>query len=141
MMRTEKSFNDDEKVCGNCFWLNYCFSHFKGIFRDSTCLFNPQSFEPVVKSDSGYDVRAQGSGFETLPEGFFQDEEYEQRESQLLLAEKYLLIDALMRKQWSQKRAAEYLGVSQRTVNYLCRKHGLRHPNWWRYHELPDTAE
>lgn len=135
MMSLEKLLNDDlEEVCGNCFWVQYCFSQFKGVFVDSPCLFQPSAFERVRKNSWGGNLLAQSPEAAVLPEGFFEAEDETRRESQLSIAEKYLLIDALMRKQWSQKRAAEYLGVSQRTINYLCRKHGVRHPNWWRYH-------
>ena len=139
-MSLEKSSNEVEfeKVCGNCFWVKYCHSQFKGVFRDSICLFQPSTFEPAIP-DSGYFIRASPVGSEVFPEAFFDEENLSVRENHLDLAQKYLLLDALMRKQWSQKRAAEYLGVSQRTVNYLCRKHGLRHPNWWKFR--PDDIE
>ncbi len=131
----ENSLNDD-RVCGNCFWLQYCFSQFKGIFQDSICLFQPSAFEPTYHNDWGGEIKAQSPDLAVFPDNFFEKEQETRQESQLAIAEKYLVIDALMRKQWSQKRAAEYLGVSQRSINYLCRKHGLRHPHWWKLYPL-----
>jgi DNA-binding NtrC family response regulator len=48
-------------------------------------------------------------------------------------AERRLLLAALERSGFVQKRAAEWLGVSRRKLNYMIGKHGIRHPSWRRH--------
>lgn len=50
----------------------------------------------------------------------------------LVEQEKDLILSALEEVSWSQKRAAEKLGVSPRALNYKIRKFGITHPNWRR---------
>jgi len=50
----------------------------------------------------------------------------------LVEQEKELILSALEDVSWSQKRAAEKLGVTPRALNYKIRKFGITHPNWRR---------
>ncbi len=45
-------------------------------------------------------------------------------------AERLLVTEALERAGWIQRRAAELLGVSRRSLNYKIKKLGLTHPRW-----------
>jgi DNA-binding NtrC family response regulator len=46
--------------------------------------------------------------------------------------ERRLVLEALERSDWVQKRAAALLGISRRKLNYMVRKMGLTHPSWRR---------
>ncbi len=46
--------------------------------------------------------------------------------------ERRLVLEALERGGWVQKRAAALLGISRRKLNYMIRKMGLTHPSWRR---------
>lgn len=146
--RPKTKINEDdekknEKVCGNCFWSSYCSDNLEfEIFDDSACIFKPSAFQSSTMPD-GSVIKAFGKGNPEVAskEHHLDDDADKHHESVLFLAEKYLMIDALIRKGWSQKEAAKYLGISQRTMHYLCRKHGLRHPNWWKYRTLENDEE
>lgn len=143
-----KTDDEDEKkkyakVCRNCFWSSYCSDNLEfDIFDDSTCVFKPSAFQSATMPD-GSVIKAFGKEKPKAAseEHHFDEDAEGHHESILFLAEKYLIIDALTRKSWVQKDAAEYLGVSQRTMHYLCRKHELRHPNWWKYRTLENDEE
>ena len=45
-------------------------------------------------------------------------------------AEKALIIQALERSNWIQKKAARLLGVSSRVLNYKIKRHEIRHARW-----------
>ena len=45
-------------------------------------------------------------------------------------AEKQLIIQALERSNWIQKKAARLLGVSNRVLNYKVKRHEIRHARW-----------
>ncbi|MBN1868281.1 sigma-54-dependent Fis family transcriptional regulator [Candidatus Sumerlaeota bacterium] len=44
--------------------------------------------------------------------------------------ERRLVVEALERSEWSQKRAAQILGISVDRMNARVRKYGLTHPSW-----------
>jgi two-component system response regulator AtoC len=41
-----------------------------------------------------------------------------------------MLLKALAVNSWVQKDAAKSLGISPRRLNYMIKRHGLKHPNW-----------
>ncbi|HDD35433.1 MAG TPA: sigma-54-dependent Fis family transcriptional regulator, partial [Candidatus Desulfofervidus auxilii] len=45
-------------------------------------------------------------------------------------AEKELIIQALKKTNWIQKKAAELLGISRRAIHYKIHKYGITHPRW-----------
>jgi len=45
-------------------------------------------------------------------------------------AEKELIIQALEKTNWIQKKAAELLGISKRAIHYKIHKYGITHPRW-----------
>ncbi len=52
-------------------------------------------------------------------------------------AERLLVVSALRRTGFVQKRAAELLGVSRRKLNYIVARLGLTHPSWRRHRGAP----
>jgi hypothetical protein len=130
-MNLEKSSVEDvqsEKICGNCFWFKFCSFRIEGLSEDSACVFRPAVF---LESPDGLlaDTDAQVG---RIVRGFHQMVDAGEVENKFVLAEKYLLIDALIRNNWSQLMAARDLGVTPRTINYMTFKYGINHPSWRR---------
>lgn len=48
----------------------------------------------------------------------------------LLERQRPIIEQALAACDWSQKRAADQLGMSQRRMNYAVKRLGITHPNW-----------
>jgi two-component system response regulator HydG len=55
-------------------------------------------------------------------------------------AERLLVVSALRRAGFVQKRAAKLLGVSRRKLNYIVARLGVTHPSWRRHRGAPPAA-
>lgn len=58
------------------------------------------------------------------------DENRETTTLNLMELEKMAILKALEKADWQQKKAAEYLGVSARVLNYRIKKHNIKYKNW-----------
>ena len=55
-------------------------------------------------------------------------------------AERLLVLSALRRAGFVQKRAAQLLGVSRRKLNYIVARLGVTHPSWRRHRGAPPAS-
>jgi transcriptional regulator with GAF, ATPase, and Fis domain len=54
----------------------------------------------------------------------------ENKSNNLQSGERALIVDALEKNDWSQKDAAQVLGISPRSLNYRINKFGITHRRW-----------
>jgi DNA-binding NtrC family response regulator len=80
----------------------------------------------IQRVDLGPGGRARPAAAELALEGLSLDE-----------AERLLVLSALRRAGFVQKRAAQLLGVSRRKLNYIVARLGVTHPTWRRHRGAP----
>lgn len=130
-----------DKICGGCFWFQYCRSAFSGLPEDSNCIYTPSSFlksdgffaEPI--SDfliiAGVWSSKVSRAVPEIPDG-----------NAFERAQRWLIVDALIQKKWVQQDAARLLGITPRMMHYHIAKFGLWHPSWHRPEpEIDETEE
>lgn len=148
------------EVCESCFWLRYCSAGFAKKLSGA-CQFNPSCFVSSILSPDEQAcyaalpasaelcymrpvfralLRAERSCADKVDGVGSQG--IEQKEDQLRLAERYLIINALRRCGWRQDRAAKWLGVSPRALNYKIHTvYHIQHESWRGWEEDSDNSD
>ncbi len=82
--------------------------------------FPDRPVSPATLKDLNLDTNLDGSSAIVLPEGGIDLED----------VEKNLVVQALQRTKWNQRKAADLLGISVDRMNARVKKFGLKHPSW-----------